>query len=190
MPEAIRLHASPKAILLAAPRGTSKFTDDDVEAARREGYRRGSDEATRLLEKQMIEQRSEMVALQSETFAAITQERTALSQQMQEVVPELVLEALARILGDTKFDRDAIIRIATDLLEEVIPGREEVELQLAPDDLELIAGYEEAFREKHPSITFRANPELHSGDCKIVGRFGMIDGTLGTKLRALEGFLK
>ncbi len=190
MLEPIRLHASPKRIALAAPRGESTFSEDDVEAARRDGYRRGSEEATRLLERQMIEQRAAMVALQSETFTAVTQQRDLLVQQMREVVPELVLEAVARVLADTDMDREKVVRIANDLLCEVAPGREEIELQLSPHDLELIEGYEGGFREKHPAITFRANTELRSGDCRIVGRFGFIDGTLATKLRALDGFMR
>ncbi len=190
MLEPVLLHASPKKIALAAPRSASIFTEDDVEAARREGYRRGSEEASRLLERQMIEQRSEMVALQSETFAAIAKQHDSLTRQMQEVVPALALETVARVLADAEFDRETVIRIANDLLAEIASGREEIELQLAPRDLELIAGYEEGFREKHPAIVFRANPELRSGDCKILSRFGFIDGRLCTKLRVLEGFLK
>ena len=190
MPESIRLHASPARIALAVPRTAAVFTGEDLEAARRDGYRRGGEEATRLLEKQMLEQRAEMVALQSETFAAITRQREALTQQMREVVPALALEAVARVLADAEFDRETVLRIANDLLSEVATGREEVELQLAPHDLELIAGYEETFREKHPAIVFHANPELRPGDCKILSKFGFIDGRLATKLRALEGFLK
>lgn len=138
----------------------------------------------------MIEQRSEIVALQTGTFAAIAQQQEELTQQMQEVVPALALEAVARLLADATFGRETIINIANDLLSEVATGREEVELQLSPHDLDLIAGHEEGFREKHPSIVFHANPDLRSGDCKILSRFGFIDGRLSTKLRALEGFLK
>ena len=188
--EPIRLHAPLKNIALAAPRGAATFTDEDIEAAKREAYRRGSEEATRLLERQMIEQRGEMLALQSKTFAALTAQHAALAQQLHEVVPELVVEAVARVLANTEFDREAVVRIANDLLAEVAPGREQVELQLAPRDLELIAGYEEGFREKHPAIVFHANPDLRPGDCTVHSRFGIIDGRLAVKLRALEGFLK
>lgn len=190
MLEAIHFHTSPKRVSLAAPPGTAKFTDDDVEAARREGYRRGTEEATRLLEKQMIEQRSEMVALQSETFASLARQHADLIGQVHEVVPQLILEATARVLGGAEFDRVTIQKIAGDLLSEVTAGREDVELQLAPRDLELITGYEESFREKHPAIVFRSNPDLRSGDCVVRSRFGLIDGRLAIKLRALEGFLR
>ena len=188
--EPIRLHAPLKGIALAAPRGAATFTDDDIEAAKRDAYRRGTEEATRLLERQMIEQRGEMLALQSRTFAALEAQHAALAQQLHDVVPEVVMEGVARVLATTDFDREAILLIANDLLAEVAPGREPVELQLAPRDLEVIEGYDAGFREKHPAIVFRAAPDLRPGDCKVQCRFGMIDGRLATKLRALEVFLK
>ena len=186
----IRLHASPKSLVLVGPRKSATFSEEEIETAKRDAYRRGSEEATRLLERQMIEQRGEMVALQSHTFAALAEQHAALAQQVRDVVPELVIEAVARVLASTEFDREAVVRIANDLLGEVAPGREQVELQLAPGDLELIGGYEDGFREKHPAIIFHANPDLRPGDCTVHSRFGMIDGRLATKLRALEGFLK
>lgn len=186
----IRLHASPKNLVIAGTRKPVTFTEEEIENAKRDAYRRGSEEATRLLERQMIEQRSEMVALQSQTFAKLAEQHSALVQQIHDVVPELVIEGVARVLANTGFDREAIVSIARDLLAEVAPGRDQVELQLAPADLELIAGYEERFREKHPSILFQANADLRPGDCVVRSRFGMIDGRLATKLRALEGFLK
>ena len=186
----IRLHASPKNLVIAGPRKLVTFTEEEIESAKRDAYRRGSEEAARLLERQMIEQRSEMVALQSQTFTTLAEQHTALVQQLHDVVPELVIEGVARVLANTGFDREAIVCIANDLLAEVAPGRDQVELQLAPADLELIAGYEESFREKHPAILFQANADLRPGDCVVRSRFGMIDGRLATKLRALEGFLK
>lgn len=188
--ESIRFHAPPKTIALAAPKVARTFSQEELEEAKREAYRRGSEEATRLLERQMLEQRTAMTELQSGTFAALAAQQAALVQQLHDVIPELTLEAVARVLAGTPLDREAIIAIANDLLGEVAPGRDPIELQLAPHDLELIAGYEDGFREKHPSITFRANVDLRPGDCTLQSRFGLIDGRLATKLRALEGFLK
>jgi flagellar biosynthesis/type III secretory pathway protein FliH len=188
--EVVRFHAAPRTIALAGTKIAPTFSEDDLEAARRDGYKRGSEEATKLLERQMLEQRTEMVRVQNETFAALTERHAALVQQLNEALPEMVLEAVARVLAQTTLDRDGIVRIVADLLEEVAQDREKIEVQLAPRDLELIAGYEEHFREKHPALTFHANPELRSGDCTLHTHFGIIDGRLSTKLRALEELLR
>ncbi len=186
----IRLHASPTGVFLAGTKPRPTFTEAEMEAAKREAHHRGADEAARLLERQMLEQRGELIHLQAQTFTALVEQHAVLVQQVHEVVPELVLEAIARVLAGTPIDRETVIRIVTDLLGEVAPGREQVEVQLAPGDLNLISGYEENFREKYPAIVFRADAELRPGDCKVRSRFGVIDGRLATKLRALESFFK
>ncbi len=187
---AIKVHAPLKALFLAGTKPRPTFTEEELAAAKREAYQRGSEEASRLIEGQMLEQRAEILHLQSETFAAVARQHAALVQQLRDVLPELAMEAVARILATTGIDREAVMRICRDLLCEIAPGREQVEVLLSPGDLGLIAGYEEGFRERHPEIVFRADPELKPGDCIIRSRFGVVDGRLATKLRIVEGFLK
>ncbi len=187
---AIKVHAPLKALFLAGTKPLPTFTEEELAAAKREAYQRGSEEASRLIEGQMLEQRAEILHLQSETFAAVARQHAALVQQLRDVLPELAMEAVARILATTEIDREAVMRICRDLLCEIAPGREQVEVQLSPGDLGLIAGYEEGFRERHPEIVFRADPELKPGDCIVRSRFGVVDGRLATKLRIVEGFLK
>lgn len=187
---AIKVHAPLKALFLAGTKPLPTFTEEELAAAKREAYQRGSEEASRLIEGQMLEQRAEILHLQSETFAAVARQHAALVQQLRDVLPELAMEAVARILATTEIDREAVMRICRDLLCEIAPGREQVEVQISPGDLGLIAGYEEGFRERHPEIVFRADPEMKPGDCIVRSRFGVVDGRLATKLRIVEGFLK
>jgi flagellar biosynthesis/type III secretory pathway protein FliH len=186
----IQLHASPKSVFLAGKKPVRMYSEAEFEAMKREAYHAGAEETSRLMERQMLEQRGEMVRLQSETLAALAAQHAALVRQIQEALPELTIEAAARVLAQTVFDRAAVLRIVEDLLAEIAPGPEQLEVQLAPCDIEAIAGYDTQFREKHPAISFRANAELRAGDCVVRSRFGVLDGRLGTKLRALEEFFK
>ena len=186
----IQLHASPKSVFIAGCKPTRTFTEKEYDTAKREAYHAGAEESARLLEKQMLEQRGELVRLQTETFAKLAQQHAALVRQIQEALPSLTVEAAARVLASTTIDRDAVLRIVEDLLGEIAPGPEQLEVQLSPQDLAAIEGHDGRFREKHPEIVFRANAELRPGDCMVRSRFGVIDGRLGTKLRAVEGFFR
>ncbi|MCE9612513.1 MAG: hypothetical protein K8R23_20120 [Chthoniobacter sp.] len=186
----IKIHAPLKGVALLGARVRATFSEEQIEAAKREAYQRGSDEARRLIERQMIEQRAELVHLQTETFAAVARQHEGLARQLYEMLPELALEAVARILARTDFDREMVLGITRDVLAEIEPSDASVEVQLSSRDLELITGYEEDFREKHPTITFRSNPELRTGDCIVRSRYGVVDGRLATKLRTVESFLK
>jgi flagellar assembly protein FliH len=186
----IQLHASPKAVFLAGKKPVRTFTESEYEAMKREAYHAGQEEAARLMERQMLEQRTELVRLSTETLAAIAAQHDALVRQIHEALPHLAIEATARVLAATTIDRDAVLRIVDDLLAEIAPGPEQIEVQLAPHDLEALGNSDDRFREKYPAIAFRPNAELRPGDCQVRTRFGVIDGRLGTKLRALEGFFQ
>ena len=179
-----------KAIFLAGSQPPLVFTQDEMEAARREGYHRGAEETSRTLERQLMEQRAEIVHLQSQTFVALGAQHAAMDEQLRGVLPELVMEAVARMLGGTKPDREMLIRIVEDLLGEFAPSGEAIEVQLHPADLEMIAGYEQNLREKFPAIAFRANADLQPGDGVVRSRFGVVDGRLATKFRSVEAMFQ
>jgi flagellar assembly protein FliH len=188
--KSIQLHASPKSVFLAGKKPVRMFTEGEFEAMKREAYHAGQEETARLMERQMLEQRTELVRLSSETLASLTAQHASLVRQIQEALPHLAIEATARVLATTTIDREAVARIVEDLLAEIAPGPEQIEVQLAPHDLEALGTCDDRLREKYPALVFRPNPELRPGDCQVRTRFGVIDGRLGTKLRALEGFFQ
>jgi flagellar assembly protein FliH len=179
-----------KGVFLAGTQPLPRFSEEELEAARREGYHRGAEDTSRVLERQLMEQRAELVHLQSETFLALNQQHAAMFEQLRAVVPQLVMEAVARILGGTPPDAQAVMRIVDDLLAELTPTGEAVEVQLSATDLELITGYEEKVREKFPAIAFKASSELQPGDAIVRSRFGLIDGRMSTKFQAVEAMFQ
>jgi flagellar assembly protein FliH len=186
----IQFSAPVKAIVLAGTKPSAIFTQEDLEAARREGYHRGAEETSRTLERQLVEQRAELVHLQSKTFTALVAQQAAMFDQLRSVLPELTMEVVARVLGSVEWDRAAIERIVDDLLGELAPNGEPIEVQLNPADLELVSGYEENLREKFPAIAFRSNADLQPGDGVVRSRFGVIDGRLSTKFRSVEAMFQ
>ncbi len=186
----IQFSAPVKAVFLAGTKPLPSFTPEEIEAARREGYHRGAEETSRTMERQLFEQRAELIHLQSETFAALQGQHAAVLEQFRAVLPELVMEGVARILGGAQPDRAGVIRIVDDLLGELSPTGEAIEVQLSPSDLEMISGYEENLREKYPAIAFRSGADLQPGDAVVRSRFGVIDGRLGTKFRSVEAMFQ
>lgn len=166
------------------------YTLAELEAARREGYHRGAEETSKTLERQMLEQRSELVHLQSDTFVAVQEQHASLFEQFRAILPQLVMEAVARILGGTQPDREILRRVVDDLLGELAPTGEAVEVQLNAHDLELIGGYEANLRDKFPGLCFKASAELQPGDAIVRSRFGVVDGRLGTKFKAVEAMFQ
>lgn len=183
----IHFPVPPRTIALVGTPGPSRtYSQQEFETACREARQRGADEATELMERQMLELRADVLHLQSRTFTELAAAHAVVIAQFRALLPELATEAASRVLAATPLSRDTVLKIVGEMLHNIEPGSPELEVRLATGDLELIAGHESDFREKHSAIIFRADAELKPGDCIVQSRFGMLDGTTATKLQVCK----
>jgi flagellar biosynthesis/type III secretory pathway protein FliH len=166
------------------------FTAEELETARREGYQRGFEDASAVIETQLLEQRTEVAHLQQKTFQALESHHDSLTRQLRAAMPQMTMEIVRRVLGGMQPDQDAVFRIVNEVLQGVAPGPETVEVCLSERDLKLMENYQAGFRERYPQIEFRADPDLQAGDCIVTSRFGALDGRLATKLRSVDRLLQ
>jgi flagellar biosynthesis/type III secretory pathway protein FliH len=165
-------------------------TRQELEAARREGYQRGFEDASAMIETQLIEQREEVTHLQQRTFHSLASHHEDLIRQVRAAMPEMTMEIVRRVLGGMEPDKDAVLKIVDEVMHSISPGPEEVEVCLSERDLKLIESYEGALRDKFPQIQFRADSQLQPGDCMVTSRFGALDGRVATKLRSVDRLLQ
>ena len=189
----IRLSHTLASVILAGDAAAApepKFTAQDLEAARREGYKRGFEDASAVIETQLVEQREDVAHLQHKTFQALASHHESLTRQLRVAMPELTMEIVRRVLGGMEPDKAAVLKIVNEVLQGIAPGPEAVEVSLSARDLKLVETYQPGFRERHPQIEFRADPDLLPGDCTVTSRFGSLDGRLATKLRSVARLLQ
>ena len=167
-----------------------RFTAEEVEAARRDGYKRGFEDASAVIETQLVEQRQEVSHLQQNTFQSLASHHESLTRQLRAAIPELTMEIVRRVLGGMEPDQGAVLRILNEVLQGIAPGPEAVEVSLSARDLKLVESYQPGLRERFPQIEFRADPDLLPGDCTVASRFGSLDGRLATKLRSVDRLLQ
>ena len=166
------------------------FTAEELEAARREGYQRGFEDASAMIETQLLEQREEVSHLQDKTLQALGGHHDALERQFRAALPELTMEIVRRVLGGMEPDKDAVFKIVSEVLQGIAPGPETVEVCLSNRDLKLMENYQTGLRDRYPQIEFRVDPDLEPGDCIVTSRFGALDGRLATKLRSVDRILQ
>ena len=172
-----------RVVVAGTPEPGRTYTEEEFEAACREARQRGADEAMQLTKRQMLDVRAEVLHLQSRTFSELAAAHAAIVAQFRALVPKLATEAASRVLAGTPISEGTVLNVVSEMLHNIEPGSPELEVRLAPADIGLIAGHEPDFREKHPAIIFRADAELKPGDCVVQSRFGMLDGTVATKLQ-------
>lgn len=180
----IRFPMPPRRVVIAGtPEPGRTYTEQEFETACREARQRGADEAMALMERQMLDLRADVQHLQSRTFTELSEAHATVVAQFRALLPQLAAEAASRVLAGALLSQDTVLGIVSEMLQNIEPGSPDLEVRLAPADLELIAGHESDFREKYPAIIFRADGDLKRGDCIVQSRFGMLDGTIATKLQ-------
>jgi flagellar biosynthesis/type III secretory pathway protein FliH len=188
----IRLHGPLKGLNLSAhgQQNAATFTAQDLENSRRDGYQRGFEDASAMIESQLVEQREEVLHLQQKTLQAFTDHHDTLTRQMRASLPELTIEIVRRVLCGMKPEAETVMAIVGEVMASLAPGPETVEVCLAARDLKLLESYQAGLRERYPQIEFRVDPDLQTGDCIVTSRFGALDGRLTTKLRSVERMLE
>jgi len=180
----VRFPVPPRSVFVA---GTSQpertYSQEQFDAACREAHQRGAHEATELIERQMLDLRADVQHLQTSTFSRLSAAHAELIAQFRTLLPEIVTEIASRVISATPISQETVLGIVGEVLQGIEHRSPDLEVRLAPHDLELIAGHESDFREKHPALTFLADTELKPGDCIVQSRFGMLDGRISTKLQ-------
>lgn len=182
----IRLQAPLKRAALTPEEIAAAARQDEIETIRQEAYQKGFMDATAFSEKQVAEQRAEMIQLVEETFKSLADQRDQLWQQVGNLLPQLATEIARRVLCNLEPDRERMERAVEEVLSEIAPGTRDVEIAMNPADLELLDGYSEGFRHTYPGLTFLSDEKLKVGDCRLKSGFGLVDATVATKLENIS----
>ncbi len=164
----------------------------EVAAAREAGYRQGRADADAAFTEQLMAQRQEVLALAEGVLRKLSEQEAALAAQARAGVPGLVMNIVRRVLAGCESNAGQVRCIVEQAMAETPQdGERSLEVFLCPADLVLLENmHGEALRAKYPRVVLRADATLAPGDCLVRGNFGLIDGRMETKLKAVERLLE
>ena len=178
-----------KLVHLAGEGSVARFSADDLTRAREEARQEASQAVTQAYDAEIAKLKDDVSAVVEKVLKDIVLQHADALEEMRCILPVLVKEAVARIVGSFEWDDAAIKGVVSDLLAEVAPGSENVEVQLCRVDMERVEQFQNQLRQKFPSLRFAVNDDLVSGDCMVKTKFGMLDGRVATKINAVGGLL-
>ena len=179
----------PRSIHLVGQAPVISYTSDEFDKAVQKAYERGADETRRSLESQMEKSREQAKVTAEGALSKVVDRHSEALSMMRSLVPNLVTEATARVVAGLTVDAEFVRRVVDDLLNDVAPGAENVEVQLCAEDVAKIVGFDQELRHKFPSLRVVENKDITPGDCLVKTRFGVLDGRISSKLKAVEGLL-
>jgi flagellar assembly protein FliH len=157
--------------------------------AREEARQETSDAVTEAYDEQITKLKADVSAIVERILTEMVRKHEDALEQMRTLLPDLVREAMSRIVSGITWEESAIKSVVSDLLAEVAPGAENVEVQLCRVDLNRMEKFQSQMRQKFPTLQFSVNDELGSGDCIVKTRFGVLDGRLTTKIQSVATLL-
>lgn len=165
------------------------YTVDELDEAARGAYQRGLSEAKEAAEAELSKLRADAKAVIDGALSKVSERHEYALDQIRALLPRLVSEAAARVIAGVEVSGELVRSVVNDLLGDVTPGSDTVEVQLCPSDLARVTGFDQELRHKFPNIHLTENRELQSKDCVVKTRFGVLDGRVASKLKSVEGLL-
>lgn len=157
-----------------------------VEQQVAEAYARGQEEITQIMNNQILSQRTEVQHLLGETMEHLDRKVESCLKEIFDEIPALVTSIARRVLADVSLDGATIQAIVDDVISDLPSNKEEVQVFLSPEDLDLFRGYLENAEADYPHCRFEADPALGRADCRVLSHFGAIDARVDTKLKHIE----
>lgn len=153
-------------------------------------YAKGREEAEAFAQAQIVEMREDFLRVQNELFNRLDTQFQSLVSTVGARMPDLVLAMVRRLWGGIELNPEAVENNLRELMQEITPDGEELEVSLCPEDFKLIKEIDTGTLSATSKIRLIEDASLKKGDCMIRSRFGIVDGRIETKLKKIEGELK
>ncbi len=165
------------------------LTEAELLDLREQARREGAEDTRRFADAQMVEMRSEVQQLNESLFEALRQAENRLGDQVRAALPELAVEIGRRLLAGWEPPVETVARICREALDELFPETSGLELAISARDAQLLETLNPGWLAEFPGLKITVDPNLHSGDCLVRSRFGVVDARGTTRLRALQDSL-
>lgn len=179
----------PRSIHLVGQAPVVTYTSEEFDKAVKEAYEKGAEETRKSLEAESGKSREGVKFAAEGALSKLADRHSEALSMMRSLVPNLVTEATARVVAGLPVDAEFVRRVVDDLLNDVAPGAENVEVQLCAEDVAKVAGFDQELRHKFPTLRVVENRDIKPGDCLVKTRFGVLDGRISSKMKAVESLL-
>jgi flagellar assembly protein FliH len=183
-----RLIAFDRHLAGATIQGSSNrlYTESELSAAKAVAYRDGYDTAHAFSDRQLLEFREEVQAMQHGLLETLPNIEQSMLDQLRSSLPELALEIARRLLAGFEPPAELVEKLCVEALDQLFPERENLELIVSPRDAALLTKHMTDLESRYPGLRLRSDAALKAGDCQVRSRFGLTDARQSAKMEALR----
>ncbi|MFA5264205.1 MAG: FliH/SctL family protein [Opitutaceae bacterium] len=162
------------------------YSESEMSVIKAEAYREGYDTAHAFSDRQLLEFREEVQALQHGLLQTLPNIERSMLDQLRSSLPELVLEIARRLLAGYEPPAELVQKLCVETLDQLFPERENLELIVSTRDAALLTKNMKDLEARYPGLRVRPDTALSPGDCQVRSRFGLTDARQSAKLESLR----
>lgn len=151
------------------------------------GYERGRLDGERALAAQLLQQRAEIMELQTGLLAALRNTLPQIIRDSERTLVALALEVAQKLVAGLPISGELVQATVQEALTQVADGTAYT-VQLHPDDFALLERMNSPLllpQDGQEKVRFHATAQIPRGGCVVQTRFGLIDGRRATKAEVL-----
>lgn len=151
----------------------------------------GRQEGERSLSAQLVQQRAEVMELQTGVLSALRDAVPQVTRECERVLVTLAIEAAQRLIGGLPVSAEMVEASVKEACAQVEDSAE-LNVQLHAEDLALLQKVNSPLllpQGGKDRINFHASSQVTRGGCVVHTRFGVIDGRRETKIELLKNAL-
>jgi len=165
---------------------------DEYEAKIAEAYRRGFEDAEKVLRKKMNDELNQQISHFDRLIKSFSGEIEALGQKIESVVISLAIEIAKKIVKrEIEKDDEFIINQVREAIKRVI-GVERIRIRVNPEDEKLVKELKPELLQIADSardIVVEPDPGVERGGCIIESELGNVDARISTQFSLIENSL-
>lgn len=184
LPDSIKLNHPLRGVKTTAWSGD---VEKRIQERERAATERGREEAQKLYGEQMIQQRSELIALQSGILGAMKDTIPGVVRECENHLAALALEVARKLVDGMPIDAGAVEAAVSAAMRQVEESSH-YSIFVNPQDLQLLEAKGSSILTAADSdkITVTASAELSRGSCVVETPFGRVDARRETKFDLLK----
>ena len=183
----IQFSTAPRDVKIVRTGTRDELLQQDLKAS----FERGRQEGERSLGAQLVQQRAEVMELQTGVLSALRDAVPQVTRECERVLVTLAIEAAQRLIGGLPVSPEMVEASVKEACAQVEDSAE-LNVQLHPEDLALLEKVNSPLllpQGGKDRINFHASSQVTRGGCVVHTRFGVIDGRRETKIELLKNAL-
>ena len=166
------------------------LSEEALAAIKAEAFDAGIVEGEKRMQDAYAQDKKQLLENWAHLTEGLAQAKSEMLEQLQSCLPDLLVEGVGQILQAWEPSTDQLAQVVNDLLDSCdLREGNPVAVFLNPQAIQELQSQKIDFNGRSGLVELMEDSHLKSGECRVEGRFGVVDAQYRTKLRNLHAVL-